>query len=157
MRPKRPRHTSKRRAAVQAGFRSGLEKSIADDLTSKGVSFEYEKTTIVYVKQVRAGACGDCGGKNVGKRATYLPDFRLPGDIFVEAKGYFVGRDRSKLVAIRSQHPAIDLRLLFAADNWCTKLHKLRYSSWAAKHGFRHAIGKTIPTEWLRGIGSDAS
>lgn len=149
LRPRRPKHSASRKAAVLAGYRSALEKGIADDLTSKGIPFEYEKHTINYVRPVRSGVCNDCGLKDVGKRSIYTPDFRIPGAIFVESKGRFTGADRAKLDAVRSQHPAIDLRLLFAYDNWITKLHKLRYSEWAKKHGFQWAVGKTIPAEWL--------
>lgn len=120
-------------------------------MTEKGIDFEYEKQRILYLLPVRGGSCLACGGVGkVGKRSTYTPDFELKrSGIIVEAKGYFTGRDRTKLLAVRDQHPAIDLRILFASDNWCTKLHKQRYSEWAAKHGFRWAVGKRIPDGWL--------
>lgn len=150
MRPRRPRHSASRKAAVADGYRSALEKGIADDLAAKGIPFEYERHTISYTRPVRQGLCGDCGGKTVGKRSVYTPDFRIPGGIFVESKGRFTGSDRSKLASVRSQYPGIDLRILFAQDNWTTKLHKQRYSAWAAKHGFIWAVGKRIPADWLK-------
>lgn len=134
---------------MKDGFRSGLEKGIADDLTSKGISYEFEKHTVSYSLPVRSGLCGECGSRSVGKKATYTPDFRIPGGIFVESKGRLTARDRSKLAAVHLQHPGLDLRLLFAYDNWCTKLHKQRYSEWAEAHGFKWAVGKRIPNEWL--------
>ena len=149
LRPVRPRRSKTRQAAVNAGFRSALEKGIADDLTSKGIPFTYEQETIIYVRPVRSGICTDCGNKSVGKRSVYTPDFRLPGAVFVESKGRFTGTDRAKLASVRSQHPDLDLRLLFAQDNWTTKLHKQRYSEWATKHGFIWAVGKRIPDAWL--------
>ena len=47
----------------------------------------------------------------------------------------------------------IDLRILFQADNWTTKLHRERYSQWAVRIGFINAVGKVIPDAWLPGIG----
>jgi hypothetical protein len=150
LKPRRPRHSAKRKQAVADGYRSALEAGIAKDLTEKGIEFEYERTKIVYFIPVRSGACLSCGKKEVGKRATYTPDFRLcRSNAFVESKGYFTARDRTKLSAVRDQHSGLDLRLLFAADNWCTTLHKQRYSEWASKHGFKWAVGKRIPDAWL--------
>jgi hypothetical protein len=117
------------------------------------VPFEYEQHTISYSIPVRGGKCAVCDSTHVGKRSTYTPDFRLPGAIFVESKGYFTARDRTKLAAIRSQHPEIDLRILFAVDNWTTKLHKQRYSEWASKHGFLWAVGKVVPEAWVTSFG----
>jgi hypothetical protein len=150
MRPRRPKNSKARKAAVKAGYRSAFEAAIAKDLDDKGIKYTYEKTTIPYTRKLTSGVCNSCGGKQVGRRATYTPDFGLPGNVFVESKGYFPARDRAKLVAVRSQHPEIDLRLLFGADNWTTKLHKQRYSEWATKQGFRYAIGKRIPDDWIK-------
>lgn len=150
MKPKRPRHTAVRRKAVKAGYRSGLEQAIATDLKERGIAFEFESKTIEYTLPVRRGRCGKCGSNSVGKGATYKPDFSFPGrSLLVESKGYFTARDRSKLAAVRIQHPGINLRILFAANNFCTKLHKQRYVEWAHKHGYVAAIGKKIPAEWL--------
>lgn len=151
MKPRRPRHSASRKQAVADGYRSALEASIAKDLTEKGIAFEYERTKIVYFIPVRSGTCLTCGEAKVGKRAKYTPDFYLcTTRVFVESKGYFTGRDRTKLTAVRDQHPEIDLRILFAADNWCTKLHKQRYSEWASKHGFKFAVGTRIPAVWTK-------
>ena len=145
------RHSKARLDAVASGYRSGLEAGIAADLEARGVKFEYEKRTIRYVRPVRSGHCGDCGSKSVGKWCVYTPDFEIPGAILVESKGRFTGSDRTKLAAIKLQHPSLDLRILFAVDNWTTKLHKQRYSDWATKHGLVFAVGKVIPREWLEG------
>lgn len=150
MKPKRPRHTAVRRKAVKAGFRSGLEQAIATDLKERGIAFEFESKTIEYTLPVRRGRCGKCGSNSVGKGATYKPDFSFPGrSLLVESKGYFTARDRSKLARVRKQHPELDLRLLFAADNWCTKLHKQRYSQWATKHDIKWAVGQRVPDSWI--------
>ena len=160
MRPKRPRHSAKRKQAVLDGYRSALEAEIARDLTARGIKFEYETRKLLYVLAVRGGTCSNCGvdGK-AGKRATYTPDFRLSNGVIVEVKGYFTARDRTKLLAVRSSNDKRDLRLLFAADNWCTKQHRLRYSEWAAKHGFVYHVGKRIPESWTtdNGQGKKAS
>jgi Phage endonuclease I len=40
--------------------------------------------------------------------------FELPGGIYIECKGYLRDEDRRKLELIRDQHPALDLRIIFA-------------------------------------------
>lgn len=153
MRPKRPKNSPKRKAAVQAGFRSSFEKEFADDLTERGINFVYEGTKFSYIRAVRNGSCGDCGSKTVGKRGLYLPDFYITPTaalpFYCELKGRLVSSDRTKLLAVRQSHPDLRLRILFAADNWCTKAHKQRYTSWAERNGFIFAVGRILPREWL--------
>lgn len=153
MKPRRPRHSASRKQAVKDGYRSALEAGIAKDLIEKGIKFDYERLKIVYFIPVRSGTCLACGEGKVGKRATYTPDFRLcASGIVVESKGYFTGRDRTKLSAVREQHPTIPLRLLFASNNWISTAHKARYGDWATKHGFVWAVGKRIPEAWTSSV-----
>lgn len=76
-----------------------------------------------------------------------MPDFIIvtpTGRVFIETKGHLRREDKAKLVAVKRQHPEVDLRLLFYAPN---KVN----SKWATKHGFRFAFGN-IPREWLEGL-----
>lgn len=53
------------------------------------------------------------------------------------------------MIAVREANPALDIRMVFAADN---KLHKhspTRYSDWCVKNGFKYHIGIDVPREWL--------
>jgi hypothetical protein len=64
---------------LKYGFRSGLEKRIADELTAQGIPFEYEELKIKYVKPAR--------------ESTYTPDFVI-GSMIIESKGRYMTSDR---------------------------------------------------------------
>jgi hypothetical protein len=119
------------------GFRSGLEKRIADDLTQKGVPFDYEKRKITYTVPER--------------QATYTPDFViLSNGIIVESKGIFDAEDRKKHLLIKQQHPDLDIRLVFSRAN--APIYKgspTTHAKWADHHGFQWAE-KLIPEAWLK-------
>jgi hypothetical protein len=116
------------------GFRSGLERSVASSLARRGVVFEYEKHKVEYVS----------------KPHTYTPDLWLPASqIFIEIKGYFKAKDRTKHLRIKEQHPELDLRFVFSnASNRLSKASKTTYGAWCDRHGFLWAE-KTVPEEWL--------
>lgn len=118
------------------GFRSGLEKRIADDLSSKGVPFNYEKLKIGYTVPSRD--------------AKYTPDFvLLDNGIIVEAKGIFDAEDRKKHILIKEQHPELDIRLVFSrAKAPIYKGSPTTLAMWADKHGFQWAE-KLIPQAWI--------
>lgn len=151
---RRPRQSGRRKAAVAAGYRSNFEKEIADDLKKRGIDFKYENRTISYLRPVRGGLCTACDSKGVAKRSVYTPDFEISttGNGFIlEAKGRLTSADRSKLKLVRGQYPALDLRLLFQANNWTTKLKRERYMDWGLRNGFVCHVGKVVPRAWLEG------
>ena len=83
----------------------------------------------------------------------YLTDFKLLGKngkvIYIETKGYFKPKDRTKHKKIREQHPEKDIRFVFM--NSKTRLNKssnTTYGSWCTKYGFKYT-DKVIPKEWL--------
>jgi predicted nuclease of restriction endonuclease-like RecB superfamily len=84
----------------------------------------------------------------------YIPDFiiRNPDGsvkMYIEVKGYFRPEDRTKMIAVKTNNPGIDIRMIFPQDN---KLHaktETRYSDWCKKHGFKYAIGH-VPEDWFR-------
>lgn len=139
--PKKILKTSKKpvtptQVGLKYGFRSGLEERIADDLTSKGVSFTFEQLVIPYVKPEKA--------------AKYTPDFELPNGIIIESKGRFLTEDRQKHLLVQKQHPEYDIRFVFS--NSKTKISKrsaTTYANWCEKHGFTYA-DKEIPDAWLK-------
>ena len=86
---------------------------------------------------------------------TYTPDFILPNGIIVESKGRFTADDRRKHLAVKAQHPELDIRFVFTNPN--SKLAtgaKTSYGQWCDKHGYKYAA-KLIPTEWLKEKGKD--
>lgn len=82
----------------------------------------------------------------------YIPDFvitRSDGSkVYIEGKGYFRPESRSKMIAVKKQHPEKDIRFIFQRND---KLRKstTKYSDWADRHGFPWHIGEDVPKEWL--------
>lgn len=110
--------------------RSKFETRIYKYLKKKRVNFKYESRKIPYVL-----ACH------------YNPDWDIEtpnGWILVETKGYFKAADKRKLIAVKKQHPELDLRILFYRYN-------KDYERWCIKNGFRFAFAE-IPDEWLEGL-----
>lgn len=134
--PRKTRSSSKLRSVgLKHGFRSGLEEQVAADLKAKGVTAEYEATTISYVKPSR--------------QCKYTPDFILPNGIVIETKGRFVTADRQKHLLLKKQYPGLDLRFVFSNSNQrISKTSTTTYAMWCEKNGFKYA-DKTIPDEWL--------
>lgn len=116
-------------------YRSGLEKRIGDALKALGVKFKYESIKISYVKP--------------STPHKYTPDFILPNNIIVEAKGIFSSADRKKHLLVKEQHPDLDIRFVFSnSRNRLYKGSKSTYADWCNRHGFLFA-DKEIPIEWL--------
>jgi hypothetical protein len=116
-----------------AKYRSRLEERIARWLEVNGYSFEYETLKLDYTV-----------------KAVYTPDFILPNGVVLEAKGYFKPEDRRKMLAVKKQHPEVDIRLVFQAPhNTITKESKTTYAQWAEKNGFLWAPYHKLPMEWF--------
>ena len=123
---------------VAAGYRSGLEDTIAQQLQSHNIEVLYETDRIAYVIPARG--------------AKYTPDFKLPkrgGHWYLETKGIWSVQDRAKHILIKQQHPDIDIRFVFS--NAKAKLYKgskTTYADYCQRYGFQWAH-KTIPDEWI--------
>lgn len=121
---------------LKYGFRSGLEESIAADLTSKGVGFVYEELKVPFTKPP--------------KPCKYTPDFELENGIIVESKGRFLTEDRQKQLLVKQQHPDLDIRFVFSNSKArISKRSQTTYADWCRKGGFQFA-DKTIPEAWLK-------
>lgn len=128
---------------MKHGFRSGLEDQIAGELTSKGVSYQYEEKVIEYLKPAR--------------KAKYTPDFVLPNGIIVETKGRFLTEDRQKHLLVKAQHPELDIRFVFSSSRArISKRSATTYADWCNKHGFKFA-DKHIPQSWINENGNAQS
>jgi len=122
------------RQAIKHGYRSGLEERVSKELEEAGVKYEYETQKIKY---------------RVEEDRTYTPDFILPNGIIVETKGIFDNEDRRKHLAVREQHPELDIRLVFS--NARAKLYKgskTTYAMWCEKNNFLYSH-RVIPPDWL--------
>lgn len=128
------RRSKLRKSALDAGFRSGLEQDNAAWLKKNNVGFEYEKLKIKWVSAPH----------------TYTPDFVLDNGIIIEAKGRFVGSERAKHLAVKKQHPELDIRFVFSnSGTRLSKGSKTTYGSWCQKHGFQYSDAK-IPVSWMK-------
>lgn len=108
--------------------RNKFEKAIFDFLKKKRIKFQYESEKIPYVLH-----------------GNYIPDFVLSlkdGIRLIEAKGHFRPEAKRKMVAVKQQHPELDLRILFYS-------HKDKDIRWAERYGFPYAI-QEIPKDWLK-------
>jgi len=83
--------------------------------------------------------------------SVYTPDFVLPNGVIVETKGLFDSDDRRKMLAVKAQHPGLDIRLCFQkADVKLSRAHRsITYAQWATRHGFAWCEGN-IPTTWTQ-------
>ena len=123
------------RAARKYGYRSGLEHKISIYLDELKVKYEYEKLKIEW--------------EALAYR-TYTPDFVLNNGIIIESKGMFTAIDRRKHLAIKKQHPTLDIRFVF--ENSRRKLRKGAKSTYAEcciRYGFRY-YDRIIPEDWLK-------
>ncbi len=117
---------------VDGGYRSGLEEEIAKQLEASRIEYEYEKERSTY-----------------HRTCYYLPDFKLPNGIFIEAKGRFTKEDRGMLLKVKKQHPDLDIRLVFSRSKArISKESSTTYAQWCERWGFPYA-DKQIPEEWL--------
>ena len=123
-------------------YRNKFEERTGERLTELGVDFSFESERIGYTVS-----------------GNYLPDFvvttRGGHRIYIETKGggrSFDGSSRRKLIAVKEQHPEVDLRIVFYSDGKIGPTRKdgtyMKQSDWAKKYGFKYAI-KEIPESWL--------
>lgn len=108
-------------------LKNKFEKRINRQLSRAKIPFNYETEKIPYTLARH-----------------YIPDFIVETTtrkIYIECKGYLRPEHKAKMVAVKRQHPEIDLRIVFYR-------YIEQYIKWADKHGFIWAIEK-VPKEWL--------
>lgn len=108
-------------------------------LDVKGIVYEYETERISFTQPE--------------KKRSYIPDIiltKMLGDkMYIELKGKFDRDAQQKMVLVKSEHPELDIRLVFMRDNRMSKNTKTKtYSDWARQKGFPFAVGH-IPDGWL--------
>jgi predicted nuclease of restriction endonuclease-like RecB superfamily len=118
----------------------GEVKFYADHLENQqGVTTKYEPISFSYT---------------VEETRTYIPDFQITtksGRVFyIEYKGVLDLETRKKMVRVRDQHPALDVRFVFQkAGNKIRKGSPTTYWMWCDQNGFMWADNE-IPKEWLK-------
>lgn len=113
-------------------YRSGLEERIAKKFDKECIPYLYEVEKFTYTLESK-----------------YTPDFFLPNGVILEAKGFFKPSERRKMLAVKQQHPELDIRFVFQRNNSLSKNSKTSYGDWADKHGFPWCIYPQIPPHWL--------
>lgn len=114
-------------------FRSKYEERIWKDAKKRKKKIKFEAEKLSYTLS-----------------CNYVPDFILPNGVYVEAKGYFDSRARSKMIAVKKCNPDLDIRMLFMDSR--KKLRKgseSTYADWCLRHGFPFADGDEIPESWF--------
>jgi hypothetical protein len=150
-----PRRTNQRRAAKTAGYNSGFEHTVASYLEKKGVPFEYELHSFGWEEHLPTAHCRTCDTKACYKKRSYTPDFFVGNPnspIIIETKGIFTVHDRKIALAMKEQHPDVDLRYLFLRDNKLSRKSKTRYSEWCQKNGLTYGISTDLQTtlsQWV--------
>jgi hypothetical protein len=127
-------------AAMKHGYRSGLEIKVKDYLKEHKVKFKYEAIKIEWEDLMYR---------------TYTPDFVLPNGLIIEVKGLFTAGDRRKHLAIKKQHPNLDIRFVFeSSKRKLSKGAKSTYATWCEKNKFLYA-DRIVPKDWLKEKGID--
>jgi hypothetical protein len=106
-------------------------------MNQQGLKAQYEADKIPFVKQ-----------------SSYLPDWKIRENVYVETKGYFSPANRGNLLAFRQQHPHITIHLLFQEpyNVVSTRAKKpTTYAKWAEDNGFLwSSIDRPLPEEWWK-------
>mgnify|MGYP003434345206 FL=1 len=131
------------RKYVKSQFEFDVYKGLKN-LLPRGADLDYESEKLTYTIT-----------------SEYIPDFiityRDGRKLYIEAKGNgraFDNKVRQKLIAVKEQHPDIDLKIVFYSNGKIGPKRKdgsfRKQEDWAKQHGFDFAIG-IIPKEWLGG------
>ena len=115
---------------------------------------EFERHIAAQIARAFGRYCYECHTIRYGLGKTYHPDFVLPNGIIIEAKGAFLPAARRKHLALKKEHPDLDIRFVFQdakgkLGTAANKRLKGTNASWCRKYGFQYAEGK-IPKAWLR-------
>lgn len=125
------------RRKVKSQFEFDLYKQLTGLTGNLRASVEYETDKLDYVEYKQ-----------------YIPDLVIRlhdgSNIYIEGKGYFPYPERAKMIAVKEQHPELDIRIVFYRDTPSSlgKGSKMKPTEWATKYGFPSAV-KEIPASWF--------
>lgn len=101
-------------------YKSKTEARVAKRLQGMGLDYEYEPEKLPYVLH-----------------KTYTPDFfSKSSEIYLEVKGVLDQTTRSKMRAVRNQHPDKDIRFIFPKPHGKCPGIKQTHAEWAETNGF---------------------
>lgn len=135
MKPSR-RGMTQHQVLLMHGVRSGLEEKVCQDLSARGVKYEYEQMKLRYTRPA--------------SEHTYTPDIVLPNNVILELKGRLTVQDRQKMILVKKQHPGLDIRFVFSSSKTkISKGSKTTYADWCVKNDFPYC-DKQVPEDWLK-------
>jgi len=115
-------------------LKSGFERSFQANLISRGIKFRYESKQFPYTLY-----------------RNYNPDFEIVDhDFYIETKGLLDRDSKAKMVAVKKQHPDLDVRFVFMYPHKKIPGTKQTHAQWAEKNGFKWA-DSVAPEEWFNG------
>lgn len=120
------------RGSKTGKYRSKLEARVAELIPDA----EYESNKLKYTIPA--------------SKHTYLTDFKIGPDSYIEVKGYLKASERKKYLLVRDANPEITLRFFFdKADNKIYKGSPTTYAAWCEAHGFEWTdLKRGLPAEW---------
>src|SRR6185503_19337235 len=122
-------------------YRSKLEKAVADKLRKLRIPFEYETEKFEYTLPSRK----------------YVIDFKLPErGCYIEVKGYLDYDDRLKMLAVKKEHPELNIVLLSMKPFQKLPRQKQTHAEWAEANGFPWTSLDKLNKKWISSIGSSA-
>ena len=140
-----------RRNVRPSGRRSKFEDTIAEKLDEAGIKYKYEEYSYEYDEPLRKNLarCSECGSTALLRTGWYTPDFFLENGVVIETKGRFTAADRRKMLAVKRDHPELDIKMLFMRDNKIHKRSDTHYSDWCMENDYDYSIGE-VKEEWLK-------
>jgi hypothetical protein len=127
-----------RREALKNGYRSKFELQFSKKLETLKIKVQYETDKIVYIQPE--------------KQRTYIPDWTIGKNRYIETKGRFTAQDRQKVLCVIKSNPKIKLYLLFQnAKVTLSKVSKTSYGDWCDKNNIEWADIKD-ENKWLSWI-----
>lgn len=113
-------------------LKSGFERSFHANLRARGIKFRYESVQVPYILA-----------------RNYTPDFEIVDHgFFIETKGLLDRDSKAKMIAVKKQHPELDIRFVFMYPNKKIPGTKQTHAQWAERNGFKWAEG-VAPEEWF--------
>lgn len=137
-------------AALEHGYKSGLEDKVAEQLKALGFEPNYEKLKLYYIiPESTHSYRPDFIPRRAVLEPSFIYQFKSPRILVIETKGRFLLEDRKKHILLKQQYPNLDLRFVFTNSKTpIRKGSKTTYGMWCNKEGFKYA-DKLIPKEWL--------
>lgn len=130
---------SKRKAravAISEGYRSKFEHTFNQTIADLGFKANYESDRIKYIQPERV--------------KTYIPDWTIRKNVYIETKGRFTATDRMKMLMVIKSNPQIKIYMLFQNSNvTLSKKSKTTYGEWCTKNNIDWADIKEID-KWKR-------